>query len=80
MMQALLLQRVAQRAHHVLLADEALEVPRPPFPRKYLIAHAYKNEWRAKPPALAGTGCGCFLPDLTRFTRLQCGEARRIEL
>jgi len=28
-------------------------------------------------PALAVTGCGCFLPDLTRFTKLQCGEARR---
>src|SRR3954466_5787000 len=36
--------------------------------------------WRAQPPALAGTGCGCFLPDLTRFTRLRCGEARRFTL
>src|SRR6266571_8686057 len=33
--------------------------------------------WRALPPALATISCGCFLPDLTRFTRLQCGEARR---
>src|SRR3954471_18859092 len=36
--------------------------------------------WRAQPPALAGTGCGCFLPDLTRLTRLRCGEARRFTL
>jgi len=27
-------------------------------------------------PALAVSSCGCFLPDLTRFTRLQCGGAR----
>ena len=32
--------------------------------------------WRALPPALAVSSCGCFLPDLTRFTTLQCGEAR----
>src|SRR6185436_1133283 len=24
--------------------------------------------WRALPPALAENSCGCFLPDLTRFT------------
>ena len=24
--------------------------------------------WRAVPPALAVNRCGCFLPDLTRFT------------
>src|SRR5204863_10104039 len=35
------------------------------------------NGWRALPPALAAISCGCFLPDLTRFTGLQCGEARR---
>jgi len=29
------------------------------------------------PPALAVSSCGCFLPDLTRFTTLQCGEARQ---
>ena len=29
-------------------------------------------------PALAVSSCGCFLPDLTRFTRLQCGGARRV--
>ena len=28
-------------------------------------------------PALAVSSCGCFLPDLTRFTRLHRGEARR---
>ena len=28
-------------------------------------------------PALAVNGYGCFLPDLTRFTTLQCGETRR---
>ena len=27
-------------------------------------------------PALAENSCGCFLPDLTRFTTMQCGEAR----
>ena len=36
--------------------------------------------WRALPPALAAISCGCFLPDLTRFTKLQCGEARRNRL
>ena len=30
-------------------------------------------------PALAVNGCGCFLPDLTRFTTLRCGETRRGE-
>ena len=30
-------------------------------------------------PALTVNGCGCFLPDLTRFTTLQCGETRRDE-
>ena len=30
-------------------------------------------------PALTVNGCGCFLPDLTRFTTLQCGETRRGE-
>jgi len=30
-------------------------------------------------PALTVNGCGCFLPDLTRFTTLQCGETRRRE-
>ena len=30
-------------------------------------------------PALAVNGYGCFLPDLTRFTTLQCGETRRSE-
>ena len=38
---------------------------------------ALKTGWRALPPALAGHSCGCFLPDLTRFTTLQCGEARQ---
>jgi hypothetical protein len=39
-MQALLLERVPERAHDVLLPDQAAEVPRPPLSRKYLIAHA----------------------------------------
>jgi len=30
-------------------------------------------------PALTVNGYGCFLPDLTRFTTLQCGETRRRE-
>ncbi len=33
--------------------------------------------WRAGPPALAENSYGCFLPDLTRFTTMQCGAARR---
>src|SRR6185295_10927286 len=78
--QPLLLESVSQRADHVLLADQAAEVLRPPLARKYLIAHRLEKLWRALPPALAGAGCGCFLPDLTRFTRLQCGEARHQQL
>ena len=27
-------------------------------------------------PSLAKNSFGCFLPDLTRFTTMQCGEAR----
>ena len=34
--------------------------------------------WRALSPAPAVSSCGCFLPDLTRFTTLQCGGARRV--
>ena len=30
-------------------------------------------------PALVVYGCGCFLPDLTRFTTLRCGGTRRGE-
>src|SRR6185369_14266111 len=37
--QPLLLQRVAQRAHDVLLPHQAAEIPRPPLAGKYLIAH-----------------------------------------
>ena len=79
-MQTFLLESVPQRTDHVLLADQRAEVLRPPLARKYLIAHRLEMLWRALPPALAGAGCGCFLPDLTRFTRLQCGEARRLQL
>jgi hypothetical protein len=32
---------------------------------------------RALTPALVTIRCGCFLPDLTRFTGLPCGEARQ---
>jgi len=39
-----------------------------------------KKGWRAVPPALAEVGYGCFLPDLTRFTTMQCGAARRCSL
>ena len=57
-------------------------------PRDFLIAitaktavrpHSPVSElgWRAEPPALALNSCGCFLPDLTRFTTMRCGEARR---
>ena len=36
-----------------------------------------KKRWRAVPPALAVIRYGCFLPDLTKFTALQCGATRR---
>lgn len=32
---------------------------------------------RALSAALAGNGCGCFVPDLTRLTMPQCAGARR---
>ena len=35
-----------------------------------------KIGWRAWSPALAENSFGCFLPDLTRFTTVQCGGAR----
>src|SRR5882672_12783332 len=35
---------------------------------------------RALPPALARNSFGCFLPDLTRFTTVQCGEARHQQI
>jgi hypothetical protein len=38
-----------------------------------------RSKGRAVPPALARTRCGCFVPDLTRFTGLQCGAARRLK-
>src|SRR5206468_10445766 len=81
--QALLIQRVAQRLDHVLLPDQRFERARTPLAGENLVRHdgflsiLDTNGWRALPPALAAISCGCFLPDLTRFTRLQCGEARR---
>src|SRR5690606_4032109 len=36
-----------------------------------------KNKGRALSAALAGNGCGCFVPDLTRLTMPQCAGARR---
>jgi len=33
---------------------------------------------RAKPPALAEIGFGCFVPDLTRLSNPPCGEAHPI--
>ncbi|MEY3942564.1 MAG: hypothetical protein RLZZ133_254 [Pseudomonadota bacterium] len=38
-----------------------------------------RSKGRAVPPALARTRCGCFVPDLTRFTGLQCGAARQLK-
>lgn len=35
---------------------------------------------RALTAALAKVGCGCFVPDLTRFTIPQCAGARHPEL
>lgn len=42
----------------------------------------WKNgkERRALTAALAEVGCGCFVPDLTRFTIPQCAGARRLAL
>lgn len=36
-----------------------------------------KEKRRALSAALAGNGCGCFVPDLTRLTMPQCAGARR---
>jgi hypothetical protein len=47
---------------------------------KHEIELTRKKGWRAVPPALAEIGYGCFLPDLTRFTTMQCGAARRCSL
>src|SRR5438045_9336789 len=47
---------------------------------KYQVDLMSKEGWRAVPPALAEVGYGCFLPDLTRFTTMQCGAARRCSL
>ena len=41
--QALLLERVGERANDVLLAHQAAEIPRPPLAGKYLIAHRLLN-------------------------------------
>jgi len=38
-MQALLLERVSQGAHHMLLPHKAGEIPRPPLAGKDLVAH-----------------------------------------
>jgi len=74
---------MAQCPNNVLLSDQGGEIARSPLARENLIAHApnpkEKWKWRALPPALAVNGCGCFLPDLTRLTTLQCGETRRCE-
>ncbi len=82
--QAFLIQRVAQRLDHVLLPDQRLERARTPLAGENLVGHDgflsildTNIRWRALPPALTAISCGCFLPDLTRFTGLQCGEARR---
>lgn len=39
-----------------------------------------ETERRALTAALAEIGCGCFVPDLTRFTIPQCAGARQPEL
>ena len=46
-MQAVLLERVTQCPHDVLLPYQAAEIPRPPLAGKYLIAHRLLNKWRA---------------------------------
>ena len=45
-----------------------------------LILSKHIIRWRAQPPALTENSCGCFLPDLTKFTTMQCGEARHNKL
>ena len=88
MKQAVALERVGERADDVLLAGELGEGAWPPLAGKRLIAHGLgdgalvrgtsdRKGWRAVPPALAENRCGCFLPDLTRFTTVQCGATRR---
>ena len=82
MVQALSLERMAQRLDDVFLPDQAGEAAWTPLAGQDLVAHASilaapRSDKASLTPALAVSSCGCFLPDLTRFTRLQCGGARR---
>jgi hypothetical protein len=56
-MQAILVQRIGERTHHVGLADDLLEVARAPFARENLVTH-----WK-KPGSLAAAA------DYTRAAR-----------
>jgi len=97
-MQPTRFERVRERAHDVLLADQGVEVPGSPLAGQREMGHVgirdrakravtgdfaddgefagRKPGGRAGTPARAGSGCGCFLPDLTRLTTPHCGEAR----
>ena len=79
--QALLLQRVRQR--------RAPRAPGPPGWRNPVAATCGQVPDSSSLDSISGepdprhlqrSGCGCFLPDLTRFTGLQCGEARRLPI
>lgn len=54
----------------------AIEI-RAGLPRVCRPSRHIKREGRALSAALAGNGCGCFVPDLTRLTMPQCAGARR---
>ncbi len=85
-------ERVGQGRDNMLLSRELCECLRPPLAGENLVGHQRTDGQdsrsvtkmsgndegrRAVPPALAGNRCGCFLPDLTRFTTPQCGATRR---
>ena len=73
------LQCVGQSTYYMFLTGERRKFARPPLPCKDLMRHHVNSKSlgrRAGPPALALSGCGCFLPDLTRLTTSRCGAAR----
>jgi len=64
-------QGMGQRRYDMLLADQLVERPRPPFTRQCLVSHGVpcRVADQAGPAPDARISCyGCFLPDLTGFT------------
>ena len=81
-MQSLGRERMGQRAHDMILADQGLKRAGAPLARENQIRHGRwtlptKNEEASLTSALTLHGCGCFVPDLTRFTAEPCEGARQ---